>query len=686
MTRPSRFFLPVLVTLTILLHLYVAVSPDNSLVNWFTTDDAYYYFKVAQNVSEGRGFTFDGINSASGFHPLWMAVCIPVFFLARFNLTLPLRILVILAGIFNAASGVLLYKTLRRVLTLPVSMFFSVFWAFSSLVQTNVSQLGMETSINAFSLILLMYLLVTMESAPFPNSKEQLRWQWKLGGAALLAVFSRLDNIFLVMIVLLWLIYRHQEKRSLIVFSVVLSIESVFLSYILRTGFREAYLQYLPSIYLMLGSSLIIKLLFFAAGGLFDQTDQKSLPDILRTSAIVTLASLTLSGLMMAAYAAALFDRFPRSVLFYDWGITLAGMLPARGLWLRYRSKDQPDQKRTVIQQLKLHVTAWLQNGRVYIVSAAGLLSLYMLGHKWLFGSFSPVSGQIKHWWGTIYTVYGRPVNSMAAFWGYNENFNHSPWFLAFKGWFGMYELLHLQDWIRPEALPSVISQLTGILLVLFIIIIFLRKKEAGRCFQALVFLPLLAGAVLQMTQYFGTGYANARNWYWVQQMLVIVWLAAIFTDLWYRQLLQWKIPRQVPETIMAILALVWAGNYAGQVFHMVPAAVSQENKSSYLGGVQLLEAKTEPGAIIGSTGGGVIAYFIQDRTIVNLDGLMNSQQYFKAMQQGTATEFLTNMGLDYVYGNRYMVTKSDPFKDIFAGHLKELDTFAGSTLFRFVP
>ena len=85
-----------LITIIMAVHLYAAFSaPHNFSMRWFTRDDAYYYFKVAQNITEGHGSSFDGINATNGYHPLWMAICIPIFSLARFDLILPLRILLV---------------------------------------------------------------------------------------------------------------------------------------------------------------------------------------------------------------------------------------------------------------------------------------------------------------------------------------------------------------------------------------------------------------------------------------------------------------------------------------------------------------------------------------------------------------------------------------------------------------
>ena len=102
---------------------YAAFSDAYNLPNtWFTRDDAYYYYKVAQNISEGHGSTFDGINPTNGYHPLWMLVCVPIFALARFDLILPLRILILVLAALRAATSILLYHLLKDVIAKPIAM------------------------------------------------------------------------------------------------------------------------------------------------------------------------------------------------------------------------------------------------------------------------------------------------------------------------------------------------------------------------------------------------------------------------------------------------------------------------------------------------------------------------------------------------------------------------------------
>ncbi len=101
------------------------------------------------------------------------------------------------------------------------------------------------------------------------------------------------------------------------------------------------------------------------------------------------------------------------------------------------------------------------------------------------------------------------------------------------------------------------------------------------------------------------------------------------------------------------------------------------------------MESFTEPGSKIGMTGGGLVGYFIEDRTVVNLDGLINSVEYFIAMQAGTAKAFLDELPLNYVYGNAYMLMESDPYREILSGRLIEIGLIHGYDdfiLYRYEP
>jgi hypothetical protein len=82
------------------------------------------------------------------------------------------------------------------------------------------------------------------------------------------------------------------------------------------------------------------------------------------------------------------------------------------------------------------------------------------------------------------------------------------------------------------------------------------------------------------------------------------------------------------------------------------------------------LEQHTEPGSIIGMTGGGNTGYFIHDRTVVNMDGLINSYEYFQLLKQKEAGKYLSDMGMDYVLAN-IGILNGLPYRGQFAQYLQ---------------
>jgi hypothetical protein len=82
-----------------------------------------------------------------------------------------------------------------------------------------------------------------------------------------------------------------------------------------------------------------------------------------------------------------------------------------------------------------------------------------------------------------------------------------------------------------------------------------------------------------------------------------------------------------------------------------------------YMDTLTILENHTEKGALIGMTGGGNTGYFIKDRTIVNMDGLINSYAYFQALKQNKGGKYLAKIGMGYVFASKYIITSSMPYR-----------------------
>jgi hypothetical protein len=76
-TFATRAFVGIAAVLALGRLWFTAVAPLDRVLASFM-DDAYYYFGVARNIAEGFGSTFNGVDQTNGYHPLWLALLIPV--------------------------------------------------------------------------------------------------------------------------------------------------------------------------------------------------------------------------------------------------------------------------------------------------------------------------------------------------------------------------------------------------------------------------------------------------------------------------------------------------------------------------------------------------------------------------------------------------------------------------------
>jgi hypothetical protein len=250
--------------------LYAALTDSQNFSwRWFTRDDAYYYFKVAQNISEGNGSTFDGINPTNGYHPLWMLICVPIFALARFDLILPLRVLVLVMSGLSAATGILLYRLIGRLFAPAIGAVAALYWVFNYDLLTRVYQQGLETGIATFFILLLAVRLFDFERA-WRNGKATNKHLITLGVIATLAMFSRLDLVFLAGIVGIWIVFRGHPLRFLVPLDIVLTAACVLLAFTARLPFREYY-NYSDVAVVMIAVSLVINLLSAYLLGLYQR-------------------------------------------------------------------------------------------------------------------------------------------------------------------------------------------------------------------------------------------------------------------------------------------------------------------------------------------------------------------------------------------------------------------------------
>ena len=147
------------------------------------TDDSFYYFQIARNLSEGKFSTFDGgITQTNGYHPLWLFLITPFYWVFDKETAL---FAIKAFEIMLIVGGVVLVTTAARLARLPWVLMFA---ALPMLYQQRALFLGMEAAAGLFMLGL--FILATCLFARSPA-----HWKWPLAAAAFALPWVRLEYI-----------------------------------------------------------------------------------------------------------------------------------------------------------------------------------------------------------------------------------------------------------------------------------------------------------------------------------------------------------------------------------------------------------------------------------------------------------------------------------------------------------
>ncbi len=661
-------------------HLFVAFSaPRNFSTRWFTRDDAYYYFKVAQNISEGHGSTFDGINLTNGYHPLWLLVTTPIFALARFDLILPLRVLLVVMAGLSAASGVLLFRLLQKPVGAPLAMLAGAYWALDVTLHGIITQQGMETGLLAFAILALLRYMQTLEEKPTLGYRDLAQ----LALLSVIVLLSRLDAVYLTLLAGVWVIFRRNSARYLLPAELALSFALMVAAYIQRAELKFYLLIFTDSAMVMAAAAFLTQTALFYFTGLYEHPKRFSLPGLALRTLGATLASAAVGSVLLFGISAAGLAQLPRAVPALYWvGMGLAALLLR--LFVRVTSPWQAQSPAPEWQDLAPRWKAlglWVKQGLLYYGILAAALLAYMGVNYALFETPMPVSGQIKRWWGTLPNdVYGGGAKSILDV--YSLDPGHTlEWRLV---------SIPLMDWARAMSenggqASTWYWSAAGVLGGLWLFLVLRAKRRSFPALFQMGFVPLFISAFLQAFLYGAMGYAASHEWYWVMQMLsitlaVILGLHSLGKGLWLRRA-QWA--------LAGVLSLWLAFSFTTTILSRMPFTDPKANEP-YMDMLPILEGYTEPGSLIGMTGGGNAGYFIQNRTVVNMDGLINSYPYFLAVQNGQASQYLSAMGLDYVFANYYIVTETMPYVEQFKPEqfepVKAAPVYGRKELLRFLP
>ncbi len=179
-------------------------------------DDAFYYLKIAENISNGMGSVFSPGEAANGYHPLWMWLLVGLHSLLRPTPEVFVFVALAAAVVCNVIAGGLLQGYVQTLGFSPAQGLLAaalyLFLPWTLLITLT----GLETALYLACLVGFLWVAQRLlDSAAAPN----LRQATLLGIAAGLVMLARTDAIFFTApaFAVLWLRRPRQALLPLLV-------------------------------------------------------------------------------------------------------------------------------------------------------------------------------------------------------------------------------------------------------------------------------------------------------------------------------------------------------------------------------------------------------------------------------------------------------------------------------------
>ncbi len=673
----TRYFPEIiLIICAILLSGYIALSPTNSLMNWYDSDDGFYYFKVAQNIIAGHGVTFDGVNPANGFHPLWMILCLVIFSFVKTDLITPLRVIVVLFGIAQAVSAVLIYHVIRRNLPKLISFILTLCFVFARVIFNNIFSGGLESALG----FLLLVLLWSKVTDVWENRTTNLRPYFFIGLLAALMVLSRLDLVIIAGILGIWIAFDRKADASLLLIDLTVTLALVILMGTIRTDYTL--FPYEESIILSIGILGIVGIISNWLFGMFSAPSRIPVPrkNIFLAGAISGgLTAGVLIVITFGLHQLKILPYLPRSIVLLSAAGWLIYTTTIRA-WITRRVYRKTVDYSPVSANSIRAIFLWMRRPLAYFIPILILVGIYFAWNQINFGTMMPVSGQIKHWWGTLSTtIYGSPIHSQS---GFNRYIYGSEAPFQF-----LYSIVYpITAPLRLPNFDSSIAAWSAVLGAYLILLVYEQKNQIASWWNKLGVLPLGSAVLFHVLYFYLSGYVHMRVWYWlVEAMFVFVLLLSII-GVWYQMYPESRFIRGMITFLIIGVAISAGNNLMNNILRKYPPKVSQEHAEDYRATVWLIEKFTPVNSIIATPGGGTLSYLVENRRIVNLDGLMNSPEYFEELKTFDTSEFMAKNNIQYVYANEIAVISSPPYAAIFANRLEPIGRVYGKTLYKYLP
>ncbi len=217
----------------LVVRIILSFSIEYSTTHGISSDDSYYYFRIAQNIANGYGSTFDQINKTNGYQPLVLLFLVIVYKIFSSDIFIPIIISQLILSLISTLAAYLTYQFVKKISNSEFSGLISVVFIFLNPVIIAINFKSLETNFYWLFLII-SFLFYERYLKNSEVSKSYL--QYLIFGVIIsFAAFSRLDGAFYIVGFAIYLFFFSSEK----IFN---RLKKIFLSGI---GFSILFVPYL---------------------------------------------------------------------------------------------------------------------------------------------------------------------------------------------------------------------------------------------------------------------------------------------------------------------------------------------------------------------------------------------------------------------------------------------------------
>lgn len=173
--------------------------PNGRRLGVTVPDDAFYYLSPAWHLARGEIPSLDGHSPTNGYHPLWLALIVPIFYAWRgsSDLGTPISWVLTLGAILQLVAGVLLWRVMRRLGFSYGARLVALCYFCGNAFEIANAINGLESALAVAALLALFVVFVRGREEP-----SDPRLPWIFGLFSGLAILARTDHVLLVGVLL----------------------------------------------------------------------------------------------------------------------------------------------------------------------------------------------------------------------------------------------------------------------------------------------------------------------------------------------------------------------------------------------------------------------------------------------------------------------------------------------------